>query len=181
MSFILAKESFLRKLILGTFILAMLGPWSYDLVSVPAQFPCNGFSVRLVGDYCGLPVSGFGGTLMVSISILHRLSLLINGYFATLRPELTAFVIMLFVFLPIFSSLTLVRRKNSSRTQVINLIAWLLGGLAASNMLAMQMIRPQVVPVIYLVWGIWLYFLVVIGAITLELLVLRANAGLQTP
>ena len=108
MSFVLAKESFLRKFILGAFVIAMLGPWSFDLVGVPAQFPCGFPSVRLVGDFCGFPVSGLGGTIMVSTSIFRGLGLLIKGYFAILRPELTALVMMLFAFLPVFSSLTLV-------------------------------------------------------------------------
>ena len=46
----------------------------------------------------------------------------------------------------------------------------------AVEMLALQIMRPQVAPVIYLVWGTWLYLIVVIGAIALEVFMLRANA-----
>jgi len=42
MLFILEKELFIRRFMLAAFILAMLGPWSFDLISVPVQFPCGG-------------------------------------------------------------------------------------------------------------------------------------------
>ena len=35
---------------------AMLGPWIFDLINVPAQYPCD---FRLVGDFCGVLLSGF--------------------------------------------------------------------------------------------------------------------------
>ena len=46
---------------------------------------------------------------------------------------------------------------------------------------AIKMMRPQVAPVIYLVWGIWLYLIVVIGAIALEVFMLRANTKPMEP
>jgi len=177
MIFNLEKEGFLRKLILAAFILAMLGPWSFDLLSVPAQFPCEGLPVRLAGDFCGLPVSGFGGIIMVSIGLFSIPGALATGNIAMLFPELTSVFIMLFVFLPVFSSLTLLRKKGSRRENVVNLILWVLGGLAALAMFVLQAMRPQVAPVIYLAWGIWLYIVVAMGAVTLEAIVLRKNAG----
>ena len=174
MSFILEKEGLLRRIIPGGFLLAMLGPWSFDLVGVPAQFACNGLSVRLAGDFCGFPVSVFGGGIMVSINLFRAL---VRGTPASsLRPELTALVIVLCIFLPFFSSFALIRKKNSRRTLVINIILLVLGGIAALVMLAMQLNRPQVAPVIYLVWGAWLYILVAMSAIVLEVMVLRVNA-----
>jgi len=173
MLFNLEKEGFLRKLILAAFVLAMLGPWSFDLVNIPAQFPCEGLPVRLAGDFCGFPVSGFGGIIMVSTCLFRLPGVLATGNIAMLFPELTAVFIMLFVFLPVFSFLPLLRKKGSHRLQIMNLILWVLGGFAALAMLAMQAMRPQVAPVIYLVWGIWLYILAAMGAVTLEVIVLR--------
>lgn len=65
----------------------------------------------------------------------------------------------------------------------MNLIFWVLGALAAGLMLAMQTGRPQVAPVIYLVWGAWLYILVTVGAVALEGMRLRTNItkNLQSP
>lgn len=175
MLFTLEKERFLRKLILAAFILAMLGPWSFDLLGVPAQFPCNGPAVRLMGDYCGYPFSGFRGIIMVFTSLSHILGALMNGYIAMLIPELISLVIMLFAFLPVVS-FPLIWKKSSRRSQIMSLIVWGLGSLAASAMFAMQAMRPQVAPFPYLVWGVWLYILVAIGAVILDVFVLRANA-----
>lgn len=176
MSFILEKESLLRKLIMAGFLLAMLGPWSFDLVGVPAQFPCKGLPVRLVGEYCGHPVSGFRGIIMVASSLFRILSAVVNGTIDTLLPELIALIILLFAFLPVISSIQLVRNNSSRWLQVVNLILWVLGALAASAMFAMQMTRPQVAPVVYLVWGVWLYILVAVSAIVLEVVVMKNNA-----
>jgi len=128
MLFNLEKEGFLRKLILAAFVLAMLGPWSFDLVNIPAQFPCEGLPVRLAGDFCGFPVSGFGGIIMVSTCLFRLPGVLATGNIAMLFPELTAVFIMLFVFLPVFSLLPLLRKKGSHRLQIMNLILWVLGG-----------------------------------------------------
>lgn len=175
MLFILEKKSSLRKLILAAFILALLGPWSFDLVSVPAQFPCEGPPVRLAGDFCGFPVSGVGGLLMVFSSLFHIMNALLNGTIDMLFPELIALVILFFVFLPGISLIQFIRKKSSRRLQIINLIIWVLGALAALAIFAMQLDRPQVGPVIYLVWGVWLYILVAVSAIVLELVILRSS------
>lgn len=175
MSLILEKEGFLRKMILALFVLAMLGPWSFDLLHVPAPFPCGGVSVRLAGDFCGYPVMGFGGVIMIFSSIFGILGALVRGNAAFMLPELTALLIMSLVFIPSVSTLLLILKERSRGFKIVNLIFWSLGGLAAGLMFAMQAGRPQVAPVMYLVWGAWFYILVAMGAVVLEGVVLRGK------
>jgi hypothetical protein len=173
MSFILEKEGFFRKMILALFVLAMLGPWSFDLLHVPAQYPCDGVTVRLAGDFCGFPVPGFGGVIMGFSGLFRNLGALIKGNAAFLLPELTVLLIMGLVFLPSISTVLLIWKERSRGFKIVNLIFWALGGLAALLMFAMQAGRPQVAPVLYLVWGAWFYILVAVGAVTLEGMGLR--------
>jgi hypothetical protein len=65
MSFIVENKVRLRIFILALFIIAMLGPWTFDLINVPAQYLCDEPFVRLYGDYCGSPVSGFGAIQLI--------------------------------------------------------------------------------------------------------------------
>jgi hypothetical protein len=133
MSFILEKEGFLRKMILALFVLAMLGPWSFDLLHVPAQYPCDGVTVRLAGDFCGFPVPGFGGVIMVFSGLFRNLGALIKGNAAFLLPELTVLLIMGLVFLPSISTVLLIWKERSRGFKIVNLIFWALGGLAAAD------------------------------------------------
>ena len=173
MSFMLEKEGFLRKVVLALFVLAMLGPWSFDLLHVPAQFPCDGVSVRLVGDFCGYPVTGFGGVIMIFSSIFGNLGALVRGNVAFLLPELTVLFVMSLVLIPSVSTLLLILKERSRGFKIVNLIFWVLGALAALLVLFLQMMRTEVAPVIYLMWGAWLYILIAVGAVVLEGMGLR--------
>lgn len=174
MSFVQEKEGFWRKVGLAGFVLAMLGPWSFDLIHVPAQFMCEN-AVRLAGDFCGFPVSGIGGVIMVLVSLFGNLGALIRGNVVFLLPELTALFIMSLVIVPSISTVMLILKERPLGFRVMNLIFWVLGALAAGLMLTMQTGRPQVAPVIHLVWGAWFYILVTVGAVALEGMRLRTN------
>ena len=47
-----------RTAVLVLLIIAMTGPWSFDLINVPAEYPCSLPNYRLEGDFCGIPFSG---------------------------------------------------------------------------------------------------------------------------
>jgi hypothetical protein len=161
MSFVLEKEGFWRKVVLAGFVLAMLGPWSFDLIHVLAQFTCEN-AVRLAGDFCGFPVTGFQGLIMVSFAVFRILGGLVGGN-VVLLPEFYSLIVLLLLFLPSISTVILILKERSRGFKIMNLIFWALGGLAAGLMFAMQAGRPQVAPVLYLLWGVWLYILVAVG------------------
>lgn len=172
MSFIVENKVLLRKLVVAMFVISMLGPWAFDLLSVPAQFLCGYPNVRLNGDFCGAPLSGFRGFIWTSGNILDGL---IKGNIAARIPELVTFVSIWIVILPFFSILLLIRYPNSQRMQIINLIAWGMACFPASRFFILQTSRDQLIHLSYLLWGIWSYIFVALSTIIFEVLVLRSH------
>jgi hypothetical protein len=164
-----------RKFVLALFVISMLGPWAFDLLNVPAQYPCDKPTVRLSGDFCGYPLSGFEAFIMAAGGFIYILNELLKGNIAARIPELLTLIYLWIIILPFFSMLLLLWNKNSRQLQTINLIAWGLAGLSTLTMFILQASREQVVHFFYLLWGIWLYILVAIGTIVFEILVLRLN------
>ena len=82
MSFMTENKVLWRILILALFIISMLGPWAFDLLNVPAQYPCGKPSVRLYGDFCGSPISGFGVIKWANSGFIYILDELIKGNIA---------------------------------------------------------------------------------------------------
>jgi hypothetical protein len=175
MSFIAENKVLWRKLVLALLIISMLGPWTFDLLNVPAQYPCGKPSVRLYGDFCGYPMSGFGALIWAAGGFFYILDELIKGNIAARIPELIIPIYTWIIILPFFSILLLIWNKNSRRLQTINLVAWGLACLLTLTMFILQTNRDQFVHFFYLLWGIWLYILVAIGTIIFEILVLRSN------
>lgn len=58
MASVMAQPRVLRPAAVTCVLLALVGPWAYDRINVPAEFACQAPYVRLGGDYCGLPLSG---------------------------------------------------------------------------------------------------------------------------
>jgi hypothetical protein len=175
MSFIIENNVLRRKLVLALFIVSMLGPWTFDLLNVPAQYPCDMPSVRLYGDFCGYPMSGFGAVKWAAGGFFYILDELTKGNFAARIPELITLICMWIIVLPFFSILLLIGNRNSRRLQIINVIVWGLACLPTLTMFILQTNRDQFVQFFYLLWGLWLYILLAIGTIIFEILVLRLN------
>ena len=179
MSFIKENKVLWRKLVPALFIISMLGPWVFDLLNVPAQFPCGKPSVRLYGDFCGYPMSGFEVIKYANSGFFYVLDTLKKGNIAGRILDLIFPFYTWLIILPIFSILLLIWNKNSRRLQTINLVAW---GIACSVILAnfiLQTREDQFVRSLYLLWGIWLYILVAIGIIIIEIHVLRSTPNLS--
>jgi len=175
MSLIIENKVWWRKLVLALFVISMLGPWAFDLLNVPAQYPCDMPSVRLYGDFCGYPMSGFGAVKWAAGGFFYILDELIKGNFAARIPELIIPIYAWIIILPFFSILLLIWNKNSRRLQTINVIVWGLACLPTLTMIILQTNRDQFVQYFYLLWGLWLYILLAIGTIIFEILVLRSN------
>ena len=180
MSFIVENTVLGRKFALALFTISMLGPWAFDLLGVPAQFPCSSPSVRLNGDFCGYPMSGFGAVIWASGSFFYILDGLTKGYLATQIPELITLIHTRIIVLPFFSILLLIWNKNSRRLQVINLIVLGSACLPALTIFIQQSARDQLVHLSYLLWGVWLYILVAIATNIFEILALRSNTKPST-
>jgi len=179
MSFIIGNTVFWRMFILALLIVSMVGPWAFDLLSVPAQSSCDPPIVRLYGDFCGYPMSGFGAIVSISGGYFYMLNALINGNIAALLPEFIALFFTWIIVFPFFSTALLVWNKSSRRLQILNLTVWGLACLATLTIFVLQSNRDQFVHFFYLLWGILLYILVAIGTVIFEILVLRSNTKLS--
>jgi len=175
MSFILGNTVLLRWSILALLIIAMLGTWAFDQLNVPAQFPCEKPSVRLYGDFCGDPMSGFGALAWFSDGFFYTFNELIRGNIVPLLPNLIALLLACIIVFPFLSTLLLLAIKDSPRLQTLNLITWGLACLAILTMFILQFRREHFMEFFYLLWGLLLYALVAIGTIALEILALRAT------
>jgi hypothetical protein len=175
MSIIGKNKVLLRMLVLALFIISMLAPWAFDQLNVPAQYDCNKPSVRLYGDFCGSPMSGFGAFIWLAGGFFYMLDELIKGNIAARIPEFIFSIYAWIIILPFFSMILLIWKKNSRRLQTINLVAWGLACLLTLAGFILQTNRDQFVHYFYLLWGAWLYILVAIGTIIFEILALRSN------
>lgn len=144
-----------RLFILALLIAAIAGPWTYDLVNVPSEFPCSEPFIRLQGDYCGVPLSGSYTLLAVVLESANKVGELFTGT-ADIKNTSQWFLIVMgtaFLLLPLFSTLALILRKNQNHHRITHLVVW---SLAAISILSWSLILPDEWHLSPL-WGYWLY------------------------
>ncbi|HEX2989698.1 MAG TPA: hypothetical protein VHO49_03415, partial [Anaerolineales bacterium] len=95
---------------------------------------------------------------------LTTLRRLIAGLSAGQAREFLAVLLVMLPVLPFFSTLLLMWRKNSTRLKTIHLIAWGLGCLFPLLIIAFEWNGS-----VLKLWGLWLYFLLAIGALIVEI------------
>jgi hypothetical protein len=155
-----------RVAVLIVLVVAMMGPWFFDRINVPAQYPC---SFRLEGDFCGVPIPGtrligwgVSGFVYTSAGLVTGAM----GFIESARLFLFSLLLSLLV-LPFFSTLLSILRGDRRRRQVFNVVAW---GLAVGVGL---LIGLSSYPKLYwALWGIWLYIGLAASALILEVLAL---------
>jgi hypothetical protein len=169
-----------RTLVLTLLIISMLGPWTFDLINVPAQYECDTPFVRLYGDFCGYPLSGFGTVKWATSGFFYILGTLIQGNFKARLSELMILLCALIVVLPFFSVVIVLMYRNSRRLRASNVIVWGLACLPTLTLFILQATRAQSVQFFHLLWGLWLYILLAIGTVIVEILVWRSNSKIST-
>jgi hypothetical protein len=157
-----------RGLILLLLVVSLLGPWMYDLLYVPGEYPCEWPVVRLYSDFCGMPMSWFSAFFLFASGFFHIFWQLITGTFTGRGREFLGVVLLTLPVLPLFSSLLLLKKKDSPRLRRFHLIALGLGCVFPLLILFSQ----QNVNIL-LLWGPWLYILAAAGAFILEILIRR--------
>jgi hypothetical protein len=145
----------------------MLGPWMFDLINVPAEFTCENPFVRLYGDFCGHPLSGFQYFGLFVGGFFQMLIFLMNGGFLDQPRELLFVGSLLLILLPSFTTLLSLWKKEPRRLPTINLIAWILAFLLTLTIFISQINDP-----VFRLWGPWLYIIAAISAIIIEGLIL---------
>jgi hypothetical protein len=153
-------------------LVALMGPWWFDRIFVPAEYICNGPAVRLEGDFCGIPMPGTSiiiGLVSRSIELsvdLVRGSNAIRGTGSDLLSILPFSLLALLLVLPFFSTLFLILRGDNRRRQLFQIAAWV---LAAGVGLLFGIINSRL-KVSWILWGIWLYIGIAAAALIVEVL-----------
>lgn len=160
--------SIIRVVVLLLLILALLGPWAFDQINVPAEYDCSPF-IRLNGDFCGMPMSGIRFFQLWVGGFFYMLFELISGKFMGQGQEFLV-VLSILPVLPFFTTLLLLWRKDARQLQTAHLIAWTLA-LILTSLFFIAQINDSVAGL----WGVWFYILLAVGAILIEYLAARNN------
>ncbi len=159
--------------VLGFLLLAILGPWTFDPIFVPAQYPCNAPFIRLDGDLCGTPLSGSYILWGIAGEFSERVGGIIRG-----EPPLnsdyydvfTLFPGAVLIVLPLLNTLLLILAGNRRPWQFFNVFAC---GLALGLAL---LVGFATYPRLYWeLWGTWLYIGVAVFAVFVEVLILNGT------
>ena len=142
LSLIKDSRRLLDNLVVIVGLIAFCGPWAFDRIMVPAQYECSFPIVRLYGDFCGVPLSGFRLIYWVGVGTFQSI------------------IVMLLLPFPytLFLSLT---RTTAFRT-------WLMIGVWGIAIILTLLVGAANFPELYLAqWGTWLYLVVAVAAFIL--------------
>jgi hypothetical protein len=156
-------------------LVALLGPWTFDLIVVPAEYSCSP-AVRLEGDYCGLPMSGTW-LLAAAVSVPGRMVVeLVSGAAVQSEPRELAVCLFLLLVLPFLSTLLLLPGRERRCRRVFHWTAW---GLAGAFSIFWMAAGWQGAASMKL-WGVWLYTGVAVATLAAEVLLASSRAAGET-
>ena len=161
-----------RVMLLVLLGISFVGPWFFDVIMVPAEYECNLPFVRLDDDFCGLPMSFLQYFWMIIGSSVSTIRAVVSGSLTLddwSREYLFGFLFFL-ALLPFFSNLLLLWKPKHRSLRIFNWITWGMAAMIAlaSAIFSSDMLNPAL-------WGIWLYRVVVLLALGVELLLLRGQ------
>ena len=166
------NRQFLRIVVLILFILSVLGPWVFDQLYVPAEYPCGKPTVRLEGDFCGYPMNGFLAFAYIFSGLSNLIGEWMRGGFAGQGFQMLFIFLAPLILLPFFSTLIAVWRNHSWRWQITNLVML---GLACILLLLYMIILSQSRGQLEHAWGLWIYVLAAISVTILECIFLKTS------
>jgi hypothetical protein len=176
MTWISRHKRNLRITLLILMLLAIIGPWVFDLINVPAKYTCAPPNYRLHDDFCGMALSGLWVLWGSTAEFIRSAWMLVTGQdgLASIFRVLAISLFDLLIVLPVVSTLLVCLRDDNRRLVVFHM---LICGLAAGAGLLMGLNSyPRL---FYVVWGVWLFVLATASAVILEVLLMRnrKNAG----
>ena len=169
MSWIDEHKRVWRGVILVGVLAAIVGPWTFDVVSVPSEYPCSPPHVRLNDDFCGIPLAGTWILRAVFGGLITATGMLVAGtlpFKEWVRICLICLLLSLLV-LPVVGTLLLILRGDRRRWKVLNVAPW---GTAAGLGLVTGVLNQSRLP--WRLWGPWLYIALAVSALILETLAL---------
>jgi len=143
-----------RLFALGLLVVALAGPWGFERLHVPAEYACQPPSVRLEGDFCGYPLSGFWNLGAITGEFTYRLAGRLTGEVAgaDLLPVGGIMLGAMIIILPILSTCLLILAGERRSMQIFNLAAW---GLAFVISVTIGVSAPA--NAYRALWGLCLY------------------------
>ena len=167
MSWINRRRRVWGFVILALLMVAGMGPWGFDLVNVPAQYPCSAPFIRLKGDFCGEPVSAVRGLSallgdLVAATVTGRVAFIDLGHI------FLGILYVLIVLLPGISAVLWICTGHREHQSVFHLAAW---GLATILIWFGYSVRLLTVTLQFhpgQLWGLWLYTGLVSTVLILE-------------
>ncbi len=155
-----------RIIILVLFLIAFMGPWTFEQINVPAQYECSAPFIRLEGDFCGEPLSGMWILAAVIGFIINTVVMIVTG--ATRHNLTREFLMSLFLILlllPVFSTLFLILAEEKPRRQILPIVVWTLA-IVSGLWFLLSSLTSGASPIQQ--WGIWVYIVLATTALTLE-------------
>lgn len=162
-------KNILRGAILLLLMTTMLGPWVFDLINVPAEYPCTTPNVRLYGDFCGMPLPGFQVFGWSIVGLFYMFLEMIKGTFGCRFRELLVGLSIL-PLIPFLTTILSIWKKETRRLRMVNLVVWILAFLAI-----MPLCILQINYLVIRLWGLWLYIVVAVCAIIFEITVMKIS------
>jgi hypothetical protein len=165
----------LRVALLILLMVAIAGPWAYDQINVPAEYPCTDPFVRLEGDFCGSPLSGIWMLSAVAGALASIVVGVVSGSMLIWdrAGEFSIVLLGLLFVMPIFSTLLLIIRGDSRRRLVFHIVA-----LGVAVGLGLLLVSSYPAGPLWRLWGPWLYVGLTATALIVEATLLAARRRL---
>jgi hypothetical protein len=158
---------YFRIILLALLVVAIIGPWTYDLIHVPAEYPCSAPFVRLEGDFCGAPALAITSVFGVVAGMpLIAWEFLTGGMgLASLTSMVFPLTLIFLLVLPFLTTLLLFRNQDSRSRRLFHIV-----GLTLVAGLGWFILTTGGSGIRRFLWGMWLYYGLVTLALILELL-----------
>jgi len=172
MNWLKSHKRIWRTAVLTLLMLALLGPWAFDLLSVPAENACQPPTVRIDSRFCGDPMSGLTAVFSMLPQGFAFLSALVTGTLNAARPGNEWLTLLFWLPLLVLLSLALLVVWPKLR-------GWLAFHLAFLALTAVAAgVYMSFIPAdrIGMVWGLWLFLAATLAALALELSSLPGRA-----
>lgn len=168
----------LRGAFIAGFLVSMAGPWFYDEILVPAQYACSAPFIRLEGDFCVLPLSGFH-LIIFPLGALMQIVLSGSGGNALSGiafRDLAVMAAFLALHLPAITTTLRLVRGSSQMVRLLTIAAW---SIAAPIALFIALSSPRGSRLS--LWGVWLFIGLAIVALIFERTVRVKDAADMDP
>ena len=156
MAWVNENRRYLSMAMLALLVLSIVGPWGYNQINIPAQFPCGEPYIRLEGDFCGEPMSPVKGISVMTVDLIRMIAGALNGTISITWSEWGGMALFLLavlcLLLPLISALRWSLPQKYQPWLVFDLIAWGLATVPTAGMLPfLQAHQPDKL------WGLWIY------------------------